>query len=169
MAHLTCLTPAYRTCLSDFPAFLHHCNRCVRIIAVHPPTTGLLMTAGWDSTLRYWDLRLPPPSSCVATAALPGRAYTLSASTTHMVVGTSERHVLIYHTRRWAPQVASDTCDGTHAMQQWVIAVLLISKWTVSAGCQYGEDRHAVWLRLTTHVHPYLSLSRQPDRARAEA
>jgi hypothetical protein len=122
MAHLTCLTPAYRTCLSDFPAFLHHCNRCVRIIAVHPPTTGLLMTAGWDSTLRYWDLRLPPPSSCVATAALPGRAYTLSASTTHMVVGTSERHVLIYHTRRWAPQVASDTCDGTHAMQQWVIA-----------------------------------------------
>jgi hypothetical protein len=79
------------------------------------------MTAGWDNSLRYWDLRLPPPSSCVASAALPGRAYTLSASTTHIVVGTSERHVLIYHTRRWGPWVKG-TCHARHVMQLWARA-----------------------------------------------
>jgi hypothetical protein len=61
---------------------------------------GLLVTAGWDMALRLWDARLPPQSANVASAELPGKAYTLSASGQQLVVGTSGRHVWIYDVHR---------------------------------------------------------------------
>jgi cell cycle arrest protein BUB3 len=57
---------------------------------------GLLVTAGWDMALRLWDPRLPPQSCNVASAELPGKAYTLSVGGQQLVVGTSGRHVWIY-------------------------------------------------------------------------
>jgi len=57
---------------------------------------GVVATAGWDSTLRLFDPRLPPGDCCVATVALPGKAYTLSIGSSRVVVGTSGRHVWVF-------------------------------------------------------------------------
>ncbi|WIA14224.1 hypothetical protein OEZ85_002763 [Tetradesmus obliquus] len=57
---------------------------------------GLLATAGWDSTLRYWDPRAPPLSPAVLQVQLPGKAYSLSATNSHIIAATSGRHVHIY-------------------------------------------------------------------------
>lgn len=57
---------------------------------------GVLVTAGWDMAMRLWDPRCAPGAANVATAELPGKAYTLGVGGQHLVVGTSGRHVWIY-------------------------------------------------------------------------
>ena len=44
--------------------------------------------------IQYWDMRTPNP---VSTVQLPERCYTLDVSYPLMVVGTAERHVLIFN------------------------------------------------------------------------
>jgi hypothetical protein len=44
--------------------------------------------------IQYWDMRTPNP---VSTVQLPERCYTLDISYPLMVVGTAERHVLIFN------------------------------------------------------------------------
>ena len=61
---------------------------------------GLVISGGWDSAIRAWDPRAPPQYACASVIGLPGRVYTMSASSDHIVVGTSERHVLIFDLRK---------------------------------------------------------------------
>lgn len=68
---------------------------------------GVVVTASWDMTMRLWDPRSPPPSCNVATAELPGKAYTVGVGGQHLVVGTSARHVWIYDIARCAPNPAA--------------------------------------------------------------
>ena len=51
------------------------------------------------STLRLWDPRAAPGAGQVARVALPGKAYSMSASGERLVVGCSGRHVDIYDLR----------------------------------------------------------------------
>ncbi|KAJ3274787.1 hypothetical protein HDV01_001990 [Terramyces sp. JEL0728] len=55
---------------------------------------NILVTASWDKTLKYWDLRTPNP---VHTLQLPERAYTMDVKGALMVVGTAERHIVIFN------------------------------------------------------------------------
>lgn len=43
--------------------------------------------------LQYWDLRSPTPAH---TLTLPERCYTMDVKGPLMVIGTAERHILIY-------------------------------------------------------------------------
>jgi hypothetical protein len=47
-----------------------------------------------------WDPRAPSCSGPVARSELPGRAYGLAATPSHVIVATSGRHVCIYSTDR---------------------------------------------------------------------
>lgn len=68
------------------------------IAVIH--SRGLVVSGGWDSTLRLWDPRAPPFQNCVASVPLPGKVYTMSCGEERLVVGTSGRHVLVFDVRR---------------------------------------------------------------------
>ena len=70
--------------------------RCCRWLSGH----GLLLTGGWDACVKAWDPRAPPHQACIRQIGLPGKVYCMSASKEHLVVGTSERHVLIFDLRK---------------------------------------------------------------------
>lgn len=53
---------------------------------------GLLVSAGWDRQVCYWDLRSPGP---VAKLALPERAYAMDLVNDLLIVGCAERHCTI--------------------------------------------------------------------------
>nr|XP_029124278.1 protein RAE1 isoform X3 [Elaeis guineensis] len=55
---------------------------------------NLLVTGSWDKTLRYWDTRQAQP---VHTQQLPERCYALTVLYPLMVVGTADRHLIIYN------------------------------------------------------------------------
>jgi len=56
--------------------------------------SGILATASWDKTVKYWDLRTPQP---VISVTLPERIYTMDVQYPLMVVGTAERHIQIFN------------------------------------------------------------------------
>lgn len=57
--------------------------------------TNCQPTAGsWDRTLKYWDGRTPNP---VLTVQLPERCYALDVKHPLLVVGTADRHILVYN------------------------------------------------------------------------
>ncbi len=55
---------------------------------------NLLVTASWDKTLKYWDLRSP---NAVFTHQLPERCYALDCQHPLLVVGTADRHIQIFN------------------------------------------------------------------------
>lgn len=54
----------------------------------------MVVTGSWDKTMKYWDLRQSNPAF---TMPLPERCYTMDVVNALMVVGTAERHVMIYN------------------------------------------------------------------------
>jgi len=60
-----------------------------------------VVSASWDRTLRTWDPRAATPA--VACAPLPGKAFTMGIVGHRVVVGTSERHVLLFDLRKLSP------------------------------------------------------------------
>jgi mRNA export factor len=48
----------------------------------------------WDKTLKYWDLRTPNP---VFSFSLPERCYALDVKHPLLVVGTADRHLLVFN------------------------------------------------------------------------
>ncbi|TRM64431.1 WD40-repeat-containing domain protein [Schizophyllum amplum] len=61
---------------------------------IDAPQAGILATASWDKTIKYWDLRAPTP---VASVTCPERVYTFDVQFPLMVVGTAERHIQIFN------------------------------------------------------------------------
>ena len=59
---------------------------------------GLLFSGSWDGTVGAWDPRNPTPH--VASLPMPAKVFTMSMTDTRLVVGTAERHVLIYDVRK---------------------------------------------------------------------
>ena len=77
--------------------------RCVE----HNPATGLVVSAGWDATLRLWEPRAPDgPGRSVGTLPLPGKAFSTSTSGTRLVVATAARRIQVYDLRALRPGAA---------------------------------------------------------------
>lgn len=55
---------------------------------------NVLVTGGWDSTLRYWDPRAPKE---VAKVALPERVFAIDLNGDSMVVATADRKLHLFH------------------------------------------------------------------------
>eukprot|EP01119_Soliformovum_irregulare_P009689 TRINITY_DN2329_c0_g1_i2.p1 TRINITY_DN2329_c0_g1~~TRINITY_DN2329_c0_g1_i2.p1 ORF type:complete len:334 (+),score=77.54 TRINITY_DN2329_c0_g1_i2:60-1061(+) len=56
-----------------------------------------LATGSWDKTVKYWDGR---QANAVCTANLPERVYCMDVKYPLCVVGTAERHIVIYDLRK---------------------------------------------------------------------
>jgi cell cycle arrest protein BUB3 len=67
------------------------------------PSRNLLASAGWDNALKLWDPRSNPNSGPVSSITLPGKAFSMSTSSTtteaRLVVATSNRNVEVYEIR----------------------------------------------------------------------
>ncbi|GLJ55609.1 hypothetical protein SUGI_1194280 [Cryptomeria japonica] len=60
----------------------------------------MLVTEGWDNTLKYWDNRQQNPAFVYP---LPDRCYALSVRHPLMVVGTADKNLIIFNLQN--PQV----------------------------------------------------------------
>jgi hypothetical protein len=69
-------------------------------VAVNIVPAGLLASASWDGRLCYWDPRSPANAGPVLAFTLPGKAYSLTATNSHIIVGTSGRHLMIFNINR---------------------------------------------------------------------
>lgn len=78
---------------------------------------NLVVTGSWDKTLKYWDARSPNP---VGTVTLPERVYAMDAAAPLLVVGTAERHILVYDLKN--PTVAYKTTQSPLKYQTRTIA-----------------------------------------------
>lgn len=56
-----------------------------------------IVTGSWDKTMKYWDMRAPKEQ---ASVNLPERCYAMDVRYPLAVVGTAERHLLIYDLRK---------------------------------------------------------------------
>ncbi|KAK9892253.1 hypothetical protein WA026_019054 [Henosepilachna vigintioctopunctata] len=60
---------------------------------VKAPNYTCLMTGSWDKTLKFWDTRSPNP---IMSISLPERCYCADVDYPMAVVGTANRHLIIY-------------------------------------------------------------------------
>ncbi|ODV81952.1 WD40 repeat-like protein [Suhomyces tanzawaensis NRRL Y-17324] len=66
--------------------------KCVKYVECGSTNTPAVVSASWDKTLKYWDMRSPQP---ITTINLPERAYCMDTSQKLLVVGCAERHLAI--------------------------------------------------------------------------
>ncbi len=73
----------------------------------HNPANGLVVSGGWDATVRLWEPRAPlGPGRAVGTLPLPGKVFSMSASGTRLVVATSGRRIQVFDLRALRPGAA---------------------------------------------------------------
>ena len=66
----------------------------------HNTATGLVVSGGWDSTLRLWDARAADGSGRqVGKLPLPGRVYAMASSNKRLVIATADKRIQIYDLR----------------------------------------------------------------------
>lgn len=66
--------------------------RCVEFC----PEVNVIITGGWDSTVKLWDPRTP---CCAGSFAQPERVYTMAVCGDKLMVGTAGRRVLVWDLR----------------------------------------------------------------------
>ncbi|KAJ3051246.1 hypothetical protein HK097_007764 [Rhizophlyctis rosea] len=90
--------------------------RCVRWLN-YGNTNGMLVTGGWDKTLRYWDLRQPTPAH---VAQLNDRVYAMDSMQNLLVVGCANREVVLYNLNN--PQQSVKTLESPLKFQTRTLA-----------------------------------------------
>ena len=65
---------------------------------VHVADVGAVVSGSWDKTLRVWDAR-GGAATLAARLDMPDKVYTMDASNNRLVVGTANRHVLVFDVR----------------------------------------------------------------------
>jgi len=66
----------------------------IKDMAWIPLQGGLLMTASWDKTVKYWDTRQANP---VFSVTLNERVYCMDVRQSMCVIGTADRNISIYN------------------------------------------------------------------------
>ncbi|KAI9887618.1 MAG: hypothetical protein M1823_000602 [Watsoniomyces obsoletus] len=64
--------------------------RIVRFIDLPNSNAPMVVTASWDKTVKYWDLRSP---NAVCTVATQDRVYAMDVRGQLLVIGTADRYV----------------------------------------------------------------------------
>ncbi|KAI8908411.1 WD40-repeat-containing domain protein [Gorgonomyces haynaldii] len=109
-----------------------------------PNMSNMVVTGSWDKTARYWDLRSPTPAH---TLQLPERCYSLDVKGPLMVIGTAERHVLIFNLNN--PSTPYKQVESPLKWQTRTISCFINSTgYAVGSvegrvGIQYVEDKDA--------------------------
>ncbi|KAJ3121746.1 hypothetical protein HK101_006703 [Irineochytrium annulatum] len=115
------------------------CARCLDING-----QPLLATSSWDKTIRYWDLRSPTPAM---TVQLPERCYTMDSAFPLLVVGTADRHIMIYNLQnpgQHYKQIQSPLKWQTRVISCFPNASgMAIGSIEGRVGIQYVEDKDA--------------------------
>jgi len=66
--------------------------RCVEYASTH----DFLITAGWDATLKTWDIR---QRGCSGSFQLPAKVFSMALAGNRLIVGTAGRNVNVYDLR----------------------------------------------------------------------
>lgn len=85
-------------------------------------STSQLFSASWDTTLRAWDTR--QESALVTSVQLPGRAYSMALQGIHLLVATSDRHIVLYDCRQLAHPLEQRVSPLQHATRTIAISPL---------------------------------------------
>ncbi|ORX49124.1 WD40 repeat-like protein [Hesseltinella vesiculosa] len=96
--------------------------RSIRFLEQQP---HVMVTGGWDKSLKYWDTRAPS-STPISTASLPERLYSMDTRQNLLVAATANRHVLVFDLNnptvpykqsfsplRWQTRTVSCFTDGS--------------------------------------------------------
>jgi len=67
---------------------------CIGTVKVNNGQTNLVVTAGWDKFLKYWDIRQPQPAYQIQ---LPERAYCMDTKGQMLVVGCAGQAFNVYN------------------------------------------------------------------------
>ncbi|OMJ21099.1 Poly(A)+ RNA export protein [Smittium culicis] len=67
--------------------------RCVKFVEAPGSASPILVTGSWDKTIKYWDLRSQAP---IGTVTLPERCYAMDVLHPLLVVGTSDKKVVVF-------------------------------------------------------------------------
>lgn len=75
----------------------------------HNTRTGLVVSGGWDCTVRLWDVRAPEGAGRAAgVLALPDKVFSMATSDTRLVVATAGRRVQVYDLRSLRSEAAPE-------------------------------------------------------------
>lgn len=80
---------------------LGHHEKGVKCVEYSNPT-GLLVSGSWDATIKLWDVRSRKASVGGVTTEQNSKVYTMSLLENRLVVGCSNRHVIVYDMRNMA-------------------------------------------------------------------
>ncbi|GFZ51395.1 Nuclear pore protein GLE2 [Saitozyma sp. JCM 24511] len=89
--------------------------KCVEFTEVNG--TQVLVTAGWDKKLKYWDMRTPNP---IGQVDLSERAYSMSTAQKLLVVATADRKIDIFNLDN--PMVKYKTIESPLKWQTRVVS-----------------------------------------------
>lgn len=67
--------------------------KCIKYMHAPAMNSPILVTSGWDKSLKYWDTRSPTP---IGTVALPEKAYCIDSHANWFVIGASNRKVFLF-------------------------------------------------------------------------
>jgi len=123
--------------------------RCVRFFDNNGST--MVVTGGWDKTIKYWDLR---QSSPVATLATQERVYTMDVRDNLLVVGTADRYINVINLKE--PTKFYKTLQSPLKWQTRVVSCFTDSAGfaigSIEGRCaiQYVEDKDARYVPYTS-------------------
>ena len=78
--------------------------------------SNMLVTASWDRSLKYWDLRQPNP---VHSQQTPERVFAMDVKYPLMVVGTAQRRIQVQHFTHNLCYVVSKTLLTSVSISAW--------------------------------------------------
>ncbi|KIN00479.1 hypothetical protein OIDMADRAFT_200024 [Oidiodendron maius Zn] len=106
---------------------------------VYSKEHSLLISASWDCTLHFHDLRNPDKEPI--KIALPQKPHSLSITPTKLVVAMSARLLYIYELQN--PLLAPDATNGSSGLKPWQQRESSLKFMTRAVACMPNDDGYA--------------------------